>query len=406
MKRLKLCMNTNLIGNYMDPLFEARVTRLIEWARGNSAPPVSIELIPTERCNLNCKSCWRQGWDKKSLERRYATEMSDERLLKIIDEAAEIGVKEIAYVGGGEPLIRDITIELMKKQKFHGMEGDLVTNGTLLTKDIAEILIKIGWDRIKVSIDGPTPEIHDELRGVKGTFKKATHNIRVLSKLKRIYKSTKPKILFNTVVSTMNYRLLPEMVKLAAKIGVEEILLLPITIFDESAKDLKLDEDQTLELIQIIKRCIRLAKKLGVQNNFSQFLDSKYIEKTEAMHEVMMEEVEKDEYLKKLIKKHYPSYKEKIKDFLFLPCYMPWHHITILPNGNIAPCFSPWVWETKISLKNYRLKELWYGKYFEKFRKIIKSRKLPQSCRTCCVWRVFENKRIREAMKMFLKGGS
>ncbi|MCD6402774.1 MAG: radical SAM protein [Candidatus Aenigmarchaeota archaeon] len=389
----------------MDPLLEARVNRLVEWAKGNPAPPVSIELVPTERCNLNCKSCWRQGWDKESLEKRYATEMDDERLLKLIDEAAEIGVKEIAYVGGGEPLIRDVTIKLMKRQKAYGMEGDLVTNGTLLTKDVAETLVRIGWDRVKVSIDGPNAEIHDELRGVKGTFKKATTNIENLSKIKKAYKSSKPRILFNTVVSTINYKLLPEMVRLAARIGVDEILLLPVTIFDESAKDLKLNPEQTLELIKILKNCIELAKKLNVQNNFSEFLDPKYIEKTEAMHEVMMEEVEKDKKLKILIKKHYPAYKDKIKDFLFMPCYMPWHHITVLPNGSIAPCFSPWAWETKVSLKNHNLKELWYGKYFEKFRKIIKSRKLPESCRTCCVWRVFENRRIRDYIKSHLEGG-
>lgn len=393
------------VGVPMDPLFEARVTRLVEWAKGGKAPPVTIELVPTERCNLNCRSCWRQGWDRESLERRYATEMSDERLLRLIDEAAKIGVKEIAYVGGGEPLLRNVTIELMKRQKAYGMEGDLVTNGTLITKNVAETLVRIGWERIKVSIDAPNGKIHDELRGSKGVFKKAISNIKLLVKVKRKYKSTKPRILFNTVVSTINYKLVPEMVKLAAKIGVEEVLLLPVTIFDECAKDLKLNEDQTLELIDILRKSIKLAKRLGISNNFSQFLKPKYIEKTESMHEVMMEEVEKNEHLKDLVKQHYPSFKNKIKDFLFLPCYMPWHHITVLPNGNIAPCFSPWVWETKISLKKHNLKELWYGKYFEKFRKIIKSRKLPETCRTCCVWRVFENRKIRENMDKILKGG-
>lgn len=387
-------------------LYETRVERLATWARGGKAGPVSIELVPTERCNLNCLSCWRQGWDKKKLEERYSQEMSDKRLLELIDKAADIGVKEIAFVGGGEPLIRSITAKLIRKIKGYGMECDLVTNGALLTKELIEEMVKIGVDRVKFSVDGVDAETHDSLRGVKGTFEKVMENIKYFSKTKTKLSAEKPRLLFNTVISNKNYRQLPDIVKLGSSVDLDGIWLLPLTVFDDSAKDLKLTHEQTIEFKSILKEAITLSKECGMEDNFEHFLEPKYMEKTESMHEVMMEEAKdrsKTKSLKNIIRKEYPKSKDPLENFKFLPCYIPWHHITIIPNGNIAPCFSPWVWNTTVSVKNNSLKELWYGEYFDKFRNIMLNRELPDNCKRCCVWEVFNNRKIREGIERLIK---
>ncbi|MFH8119396.1 MAG: radical SAM protein [Candidatus Aenigmatarchaeota archaeon] len=378
-------------------LFETRVENLAKWAKGKKAPPVTLELVPTDKCNLNCLSCWRRGWSEEEIKKKYEEEMEDERLLKLVDEAAEIGVKEIAFVGGGEPLMRSVTIELFKKMKKYGMIGDLVTNGTLFEKGLIELLVKIGWDRIKFSVDGPEPELHDYLRQTKGAFKTTIKNIKTFSKMKRKFKSDKPILILQSVLSRQNYKKLPALVKLGHKIGIDEMTLLPLTVFDESMREMKLNETQIKEFKPILKKSINLLEKFGIRSNYHEFLNEKYIIKTESMDEVMMEEMEK------MIKKEYPYSKNPIKNFEYLPCYAPWIHATILPNGNIAPCFSPWVWNTKISVKNHSLKELWYGEYFNKFRRIILKRKLPENCKKCCVWEVFNNRKIREGLRRLLE---
>jgi radical SAM protein with 4Fe4S-binding SPASM domain len=378
-------------------LFKARVERLAKWARGQKAPPVTIELVPTDKCNLNCLSCWRRGWSEEQLRKRYEQEMSDERLLKVVDEAAELGVKEIAFVGGGEPLMRDVTLELFKRMKKYGLIGDLVTNGTLFTKKSIELLVKIGWDRIKFSIDGPDPEVHDYLRQTKGAFRTTIKNIKLFSKMKKKFKSDKPTLIIQSVLSVENYKKLPELVKLGHEVGINEMTLLPLTVFDESMKNLKLNKKQVKEFIPILKKTIKMLEGFGIGGNYSEFLNEEYILKTEDMDEVMMKEMER------MIKEEYPSSKDPIKNFEFLPCYAPWIHVTILPNGNIAPCFSPWVWNTKVSIKNKSLKELWYGEYFNKFRKIILKRKLPENCKKCCVWEVFNNRKIRKGLQEILE---
>ena len=378
-------------------LYKARIERLVKWAKRKKAPPVTIELVLTDRCNLNCLSCWRRGWDKEKLEERFKQEMSDERLLEIVDEAAELDVLEIAFVGGGEPLMRKVCFEMFKRMKEYGMIGDLVTNGTLFTKRNIELMVKIGWDRIKFSIDGPDAKIHDYVRQTKGAFKRTITNIKHFAKMKKKYKTDKPRLIIQSVVSKENYKKFPELVKLAKRIGADELTLLPLTVFDESMKNLKLNKKEVVKFKKILEKCIRMIQKFGLESNYHEFLNEKYILRTEEMDKVMMEELEN------FIKKEYPHSKNYKENFKFLPCYAPWIHATILPNGNIAPCFSPWVWNAEVSVKNHSLKELWYGKYFNKFRRIILKRKLPENCKKCCVWEVFNNRKIREGLQRYLK---
>lgn len=382
-------------------LFETKVKRLEGWAKGKRSGPLSIELVPTDRCNLNCKSCWRQDQTKKELEEKFSQEMSDERLKKLIDEANNLNAQEIIFVGGGEPLTRDVVPELMRKTKDYGMEGDLVTNGTLLDRETATMLVETGWDRIKVSVDGPDPGVHDELRGKEGTFEKTMKNLKRLSEIKRQGNAQKPKLHFNTVISNKNYTKLPKIVRLGDKIGLDGIQLLPTTAFTESSKEMQLDEEEVEEFTEILKDCIDLAEELGLSEcNFSEFLKPKYIEKTESMHKVQMEEVKEqfsEKKLNEIIDNEY-SKKGRKDDFKYLPCYAPWHHVTIRPNGNIAPCFSPWVWETKVSVKDRELKDVWYGDRFEEYRQTMLSRDLPEQCKKCCVWEVFKNREIRKEL--------
>lgn len=388
-------------------LYETRLERLASWARGHKAGPVTIELVPTDRCNLNCMSCWRQGWKKDSLESRYADEMSDERLLKLVDEAAEIGVKEFAFVGGGEPLVRGVTQKLIRKIKVYGMECDLVTNGAMLNSGLAEEFVRIGVDRIKVSVDGVDAKTHDYLRGVAGTFDTVMSNIRKISELKRKTKAEKPSLLFNTVVSAKNYTQLPGIARLGGTVGLDGIWLLPLTAFDESSKHLKLNIEQSRDFVPILGDAIDVCRQLGIENNFSNFTDMKYMDRTESMGGVMMEEARKTgqpaAYSSEIMAKEYPKSGDPLEDFKNAPCYTPWYHATIIPNGNIAPCFSPWVWNAPVSVKDHSLKELWFGEYFDGFRRDILGRTLTDNCNRCCVWEVFNNRRIREGIERLIR---
>ena len=142
-------------------LIEEIAERLRIWREAEKAGPLRMELHPTDRCNLTCIFCWRAATVNKNFP-----EMSENRLLKIPEEAADLGVKEWVVSGGGEPLLRkNVTLKVLKRIKQHDMWGLLTTNGTLLNERDAKFLTKIGWDQVQISIDGPTSEINDYLRG-------------------------------------------------------------------------------------------------------------------------------------------------------------------------------------------------------------------------------------------------
>ena len=148
---------------------ETIAARILEWPTQGPRGPLTLEIYPTLRCNLDCQFC-----DTTERHRPPVDELSLERHLAILDEAAAMGVRRIFILGGGEPMAaREITPALMRRVKALGLEGILTTNGTLFPEAMIEQVLETGWDEIHVSIDGPTPEIHDALRGQRGAFRKA-----------------------------------------------------------------------------------------------------------------------------------------------------------------------------------------------------------------------------------------
>ena len=103
--------------------------RIRQWTPQQPTAPVTLEIYPTLRCNLDCSFC-----DTTERHRPAVNELTTEQWLKIIEEAAQFGVQQVFVLGGGEPTIRTDFLTLLGAIKDHGMYGMLTTNGTLLNK--------------------------------------------------------------------------------------------------------------------------------------------------------------------------------------------------------------------------------------------------------------------------------
>jgi 12,18-didecarboxysiroheme deacetylase len=125
----------------------------------------------TRRCNLKCIHCYSNSADID-----YPDELTTEEAKKMIDDLAAFGSPVLLF-SGGEPLMRKDLLELAKYATDKGMRAVISTNGTLITKDIAAELKKIGLSYVGVSLDGLQPT-HDRFRGRKGAFEKAMEGIR------------------------------------------------------------------------------------------------------------------------------------------------------------------------------------------------------------------------------------
>lgn len=137
--------------------------------------PISIWWDVTNRCNLSCLHCYSDSFHGKHNE----DELTLTQAKRLISELAQIGVFYIYFLGG-EPFIRSDFLDIVAfgKQKEMGMT--ISTNGWFITKKIAAEICKLGINQIRISLDGASPETHDEFRGKKGSFIRAIKAIKYL----------------------------------------------------------------------------------------------------------------------------------------------------------------------------------------------------------------------------------
>jgi len=124
-------------------------------------------------CNLRCQFCynaWKIGKEHDTGE--IATGQSLRLLNKLIDET---GCGEIT-LSGGEPLLREDIFEVIRFIKKKKVKVGLVTNGTLLSKDMAEKCVSEGVDVFQVSLLSDQREMHNRLVGSEA-FDKAIEGI-------------------------------------------------------------------------------------------------------------------------------------------------------------------------------------------------------------------------------------
>ena len=125
----------------------------------------------TRACNLKCVHCYAHAVGKSK-----ENELTTKQAMGAIEDLAQFGAPVILF-SGGEPLIRSDLIDLAHYAVDKGMRAVISTNGTLITKDKAKALKKIGLSYVGVSLDGMA-EVNDQFRGYKGAFQEAMRGIR------------------------------------------------------------------------------------------------------------------------------------------------------------------------------------------------------------------------------------
>ena len=123
-------------------------------------PVESIRISVTQRCNLRCFYCHREGEDTK-----HGKEMTPEEIHRAIEIAALFSIRKVKLTGG-EPLLRKDIIDIVQKIKStRGVEEiSMTTNGILLTK-YAGKLKEAGLGRVNVSLDTLRPKRFKQITG-------------------------------------------------------------------------------------------------------------------------------------------------------------------------------------------------------------------------------------------------
>lgn len=172
----------------------------------------------TKGCNLRCIHCRATATELMS-----PTDLPTGKALNIISQIAEFA-NPILVLSGGEPLYRHDIFELAEYATSRGLRVALATNGTMVTKDIAEKIKKAGIKRVSISLDGADATTHDTFRGIPGAFEAAIYGMKNLQQLGI-------SVQINTTIARHNAHQLPDVLKLARELDADALhtfLLVPV----------------------------------------------------------------------------------------------------------------------------------------------------------------------------------
>jgi tungsten cofactor oxidoreducase radical SAM maturase len=309
-------------------------------------PLKKIYIEITSGCNLSCKMCYRNFWSDPvgNMEKRI--------FYKVLEDANEFDeLSDIHFGGIGEPLFHPNFNDFLKSipSKYN---IEISTNGTLLNEIYSRKIVEKGVKMVIFSIDSPQEQGFMDIRGIKSNI--IYRNIETLNKIKNEMRSDFPELEIEFVAMRSNIESLPQMVEVADSLGVSKFLVSHLLPLDEKLKD------------EIVYNT----------NEFNIYFDE-FIRKA----------------MSKRIMTTMPEYSlktERICDF------MERRSTVISWDGEVIPCYRflheypEYIFGRKKTVKRYsfgnimkrRLKDIWYGDDYRKFRWIVKSSLYP-SCIDC-----------------------
>ena len=165
----------------------------------------------TKRCNLRCKHCYANASPFPAPD-----ELTLDQKLEVLRQLDEAGVAALSF-SGGEPLMSPDFWIVAREAAKTGMYVSVATNGTLIRPEVARRLKEIGVRYVEVSLDSPNPGDHDSFRGIRGAWERAVQGIKNA-------KAAGLEVGIATTVTKMNYKQLPEMIKLAKELRVDRFI--------------------------------------------------------------------------------------------------------------------------------------------------------------------------------------
>jgi len=172
----------------------------------------------TKGCNLRCVHCRATATELAS-----PSDLPTAQALNIIDQIAAFA-NPILVLSGGEPLYRPDIFQLARYATDKGLRVALATNGTLVTKDVAQKIVDAGVKRVSISLDGSNAETHDSFRGIPGAFDAAIYGFRNLKELGM-------PVQINMTIAKHNAAELPAVLDMVRGLGADALhtfLLVPV----------------------------------------------------------------------------------------------------------------------------------------------------------------------------------
>lgn len=174
----------------------ARLVKRGLLALGRERSPVLPEIVQIEAtniCNAKCVFCPRDEMG------RALGIMSMDLFRKVADECAALGIGHVRMHNYGEAFVDRKLVEKIRYAKQIGIpEVGVISNGSLITEDVARGMIEAGLDAINISLDAAGREVFETTRvGLK--YDKVMAAVERILRIREELGRTHPKLILSFV---------------------------------------------------------------------------------------------------------------------------------------------------------------------------------------------------------------
>ena len=338
--------------------------------------PEIVDLDVTNRCNLRCVGCIYHSQDILK-DRNFKFRQRDFPLAlfyQMLEQLETVRAHTLVFQGSGEPLLHPHIVKMLHEARAKGFATHLLTNGTLLDPKTAGEILESGLDGIRVSLWASNQDEYS--RNYPGTpshfLPRVLANLQSLNAIKKKHKRS-TRVLLYCVINAHNMESMDEFVRIAKNTGCDGIHFGLFYTSFSSSKALVLSEKKRREIATSMKALKAGLKRNALQENAAWFLDRL------SRHDT---------------------------DWMRYPCYEPWFHARISPNGDVegcTRCIPPRIYG---NLYDADFATIWNGPTMQKVRRDhTKPRAVEQlmkccDCTSCCFgWQI---KRIHKFYRWFL----
>lgn len=299
--------------------------------------PRRIVFELTNACNLRCIMC---GRSEASFKETFLS-LED---LKGFSKAFHRS-EEVTLLGWGEPTVHPQFREILAYLHDFPVRKYFVTNGLRL-QELKEVLFNYGVDIMAVSVNGARAATNNRIR-VGSDLAQVISSLKEVVKEKKERKTNLPYINFVFTAMRSNLKELPEVVRLARSIGIDEVKAVYLTVFSEKLSPESL-WDQRSEVEKIFATAIQVAESLNIK------IKLPYIQG---------EDPAKEEYHK--------------------DCFAGWRDLFVGSDGYLRPCQS-----TPLKLlpfdKRLTFQKVWNSPEYQDFRaRVNDPDRMPDECKRC-----------------------